>query len=285
MKYEITEGEWVEFVNSLPALARSKRDLTDNNHKNSDSVLYRNTLSCSGSPLTCSSSRPYRAVSFLNWMDLSAFLDWAALRPITELEFEKISRGPRLPGKGEYTWGKTDITAAAAISGSLEDGAETITTALANANFSNTILSGGDSGLGADYQKGPLRGGIFATGSSTRITSGAGYYGVMELSGNLAERVVTIGNAAGRAFTGNHGDGSLTTAVGYEGNADSAGWAGMDVSADRGVTGAGGSGFRGGSWEDSAVRLRISDRAGAALTATQSQRTYGGRGVRTYDGN
>ena len=285
MKYEITEGQWVDFVNSLPAASRSKRDLTDNIHKNSDSVQYRNTISCSGSPLTCSTIRAHRGLNFLSWMDVSAFLDWAALRPMTELEYEKIARGPRLPLKGEYAWGKTDITPAAVVSGNSEDATETITTTNANAHYNNTTLSGGDSALGADYQKGPLRVGIFATSSSNRASAGGGYYGVMELSGNLAELVVSIGNAAGRAYSGSHGDGVLTTASGYEGNANTSGWVGMDADSSHGITGAAGSGSRGGSWEDTSARLRISDRSDAALTASDAKRTYGGRGVRTYDGN
>ena len=105
MKYEINEGQWVQFFNSLPAAARINRDLADNNHKNSQNVLYRNTISCSGTPLLCSTQRPSRALSYISWMDLAAFLDWDALRPMTELEFEKMSRGPLLPNAGEYIWG------------------------------------------------------------------------------------------------------------------------------------------------------------------------------------
>lgn len=278
MKHEITEGEWVTFINSLPsAAARANRDLTNGSHKNSDSVSYRNTISCSGSPLVCSTTRKDRPVSFLNWMDVSAFLDWAALRPMTELEYEKVSRGPGIPFKGEYVWGTTNLTAAATISGS-EDGTESISTASANANYNNTTFTGGDAG------QGPLRSGIFATSSSTRESSGASYYGVLDLSGNLKERVVTIGNATGRNFTGSHGNGALTLTASFEGNADVAGWVESDADPTRGVTGANGSGLRGGSWEDSNLRLRISDRYEAANPLADAQRTYGGRGVRTYDG-
>ena len=107
----------------------------------------------------------------------------------------------------------------------------------------------------------------------------------MELSGNLSEHVVSIGNASGRAFLGNHGEGTLTTLTSYEGNANVTGWVGVDATTERGVTGAAGSGFRGGSWQDSEGRLHVSDRANATLTASDSQSTFGGRGVRTYDGN
>jgi len=285
MKYEINEGQWVEFVNSLPAASRLNRDLDDTNHKNSSSVQFRNTLSCFGTPLLCSTQRPSRALSYLNWMDLAAFLDWDALRPMTELEFEKMSRGPLVPNAGEYIWGNQSITAAAAISGTSEDGTETITAPVdANANGNNMTLTGGDSSQGTGYDQGPLRGGIFAGPNSTRVNSGASYYGVMDLGGNLKERVVTIGNAAGLAFSGLEGNGILDTTPGFEGNANITGWPGMDAQPLNGVTGALGSGFRGGSWADGAGLLRVSDRTEAALTSTAALNTFGGRGVRTYDG-
>ena len=288
MKYEITEAQWVEFINSLPSnQARSQRDVTDSSHKNSDSVMYRNTVSCSGSPMTCTTERPSRTMSYLSWMDVAAFLDWAALRPLTELEFEKVARGPLLPIEGEFAWGTTNITAATTISGINEDGTETISNNSANCQFNNTTLSGGDSANGAEYQKGPLRVGIFAINSSDREQSGASYYGVMELSGNVVERVVTIGNSAGRNFIGSHGDGILSISPGYEGNANQSDWPGMDAITSRGITGALGAGYRGGAWDsqDSGIRLRISDRYEAANASILSFSDSGGRGARTYDGN
>jgi formylglycine-generating enzyme required for sulfatase activity len=285
MKYEISEGEWVAFVNSLPAEnARAKRDITDNAHKYSDAVIARNTVSCSGTPLVCTTQRPSRSVSFLSWKDLCAFLDWAGLRPMTELEFEKLARGPLVPFQGEYAWANADAVAAEAISGTAEDGQETVTTKGANARFGNVLLTGGDSANGAEYQSGPLRGGVFATSTSDRLTSGAGYYGAMELSGNLKEWVVSIGNSGGLVFSGSQGDGILTAAAGYEGNANELGWPGMDVDPAKGVTGSSGSGLRGGSWSDVADRLHVSDRQEAARSADDAAATYGGRGVRMFDG-
>jgi hypothetical protein len=49
------------------------------------------------------------------------------------------------------------------------------------------------------------RAGAFATPESDRVAAGASYWGIMDLSGNLAERVVTVGNVAGRRFAGTHG--------------------------------------------------------------------------------
>jgi hypothetical protein len=142
-------------------------------------------------------------------------------------------------------------------------------------NFNNTTLSGGDAGNGVDYEKGPIRNGIFATSSSSRENSGAGYYGAYELSGNLKERTITIGNSIGLSFTGLHGDGLLLSSTGNEGNADVAGWPGADAI---------GSGLKGGAWDDtSSAKLKISDRSEAAFSTAVSYPGYGGRGVRTYE--
>ena len=286
MKYELTEGQWVEFLNSLPsAAARAHHDLTDNNHKNSDAVRARNTVSCSGSPVTCSTQRPYRAAGYLSWMDLAAFLDWAALRPMTELEYEKASRGPVVPEEGEFPWGDQTITAANTVTTGDEGGAERVLTTGANAHFGSAVISGGDSVYGAEYAYGPLRQGIFAGSESTRVSAGASYYGVMELSGNVWERTVTIGNASGRNFAGTHGDGMLSTASGFEGYANQSDWPGINPTPARGVDGADGSGYRGGSFAASQGTLRVSDRSRAAETNTAASSDSGGRGVRTDDAN
>lgn len=68
MKYGINEGDWAQFINSIPSTARANRDLADNNHKNSQNVVYRNSLSCSGTPLLCSTQKPSRALSYLSWI-------------------------------------------------------------------------------------------------------------------------------------------------------------------------------------------------------------------------
>ena len=284
MKYELTEGEWVEFVNSLSSLARAHRDVTNAAHKNSDAVIARNTVSCSGLPLVCTSERPFRAMSYLSWPDLAAFLDWAGLRPLTELEFEKAARGPFLPVNGEYAWGTTKIMAADVISGSSEDGTELVITPGANVRYNNVVLSGGDAATGPEYQQGPLRAGIFSTDSSDREASGAGNYGAMDLSGNVKEWTITVGNPAGLGYTGGHGDGYLTSAAGFEGNADVTGWPGMDTDATHGVLAVAGVGFRGGSWADPAPRLSISDRTEAAAALSDTASTYGGRGARSAEG-
>jgi len=280
MKYEITEGQWVDFFKNLSTAARLNRDLTDSSHKNSDAVVNRNTLSCTlgAGVLVCSTTRPDRALGYLTWMDVMAFLDWASLRPMTELEFEKTARGPLSAVSNEFAWGNGSTPGYASTISGPEDGTETITyPASASACNGSVTFTGGDAGTG------PLRGGIFATASSTRVTSGAGYYGVMELSGNVVERTVTIGNATGRSFTGTHGDGVLTTTASYEGNATNTDWPGIDIDTTtaRGVTGATGGGLRGGGWNYSNAQIQVSDRSVAAQTSAVSAIANGGRGVRT----
>jgi hypothetical protein len=96
----------------------------------------------------------------------------------------------------------------------------------------------------------------------------------MDLSGNVAEQVVTFGNSTGRAFTGAHGNGALNTS----GNADISTWPGFTSGA---ITGATGAGERGGSWEDIADRLLISDRFLANTGLTSRDYNTGFRAARS----
>ena len=299
MKYEITEGEYVNFLNTLSRLQQNKRVESDVSgdspvgnktyvlaNASSAASANRNTVQCPGSgngttnPIFFTTSRSDRACSYLSWQDLAAYLDWAALRPFTEMEFEKACRGPIYPVDGEYAWGTTSITGAAAggISLNPETGAETISTSGANAVYNNVTFSSGDSGTG------PLRVGILATSATTetRLTTGAGYYGNMDLSGSLWERPVTVGNASGRGFSGSHGDGALTTLTSYEGNADNPDWPLIDATdTARGITSSTGSGFRGGSWNNTSAYLVVSDRYYAGDANDTRASTHGGRGART----
>ena len=112
-----------------------------------------------------------------------------------------------------------------------------------------------------------MRCGIFATSASTREQAGASYYGVMELSGNVWERPVTIGNTTGRNFDGQNGDGVLDPT----GIANVTNWPGTDAT---------GAGFRGGNWLDVASYVRVSDRSYAAGTYGDRAYNYGGRCAR-----
>jgi hypothetical protein len=108
----------------------------------------------------------------------------------------------------------------------------------------------------------------------------------MELTASVAERAVSVGVTAGRSFSGTHGDGVLTSVTTYEGNATNLDWPGLDATSNaRGITGATGSGFRGGGWTvttaNMAARAKVSSRYNAGTTDTTRGSDYGGRGVRT----
>jgi len=69
----------------------------------------------------------------------------------------------------------------------------------------NNSTSGGDGGAG------PYRVGIFATDTSSRISSGATYYGIMDFSKNVSQFVISIGANNNRTFSyKKHGDGILS---------------------------------------------------------------------------
>lgn len=172
---------------------------------------------------------------------------------MTELEFEKACRGPETPVTNEYAWGNTTIIAPTSIIG---DGSSTSRVNIGNCNYESASPDG------------PFRCGIFAgsTNNPTRTQAGASYYGVMELSGNLWEWCVRVGNTTGRGFTGMHGDGVLTSA----GDANAANWPGSV-----------GAGFRGGDWDYVAAYARVSDRNLAAWTYSSRYAHFGWRAARS----
>jgi len=194
------------------------------------------------------------ACVYLSWADAMAYLDWAGLRPMTELEFEKACRGPQTPVANEYAWGTASITQNTGLTNGGTAG-ETSSVSNANCTYGNGIL-------------GPCRGGMFAKSATTRAQSGATYYGILDMSGNLWERPITIGNPQGRAFDGQHGNGLLDAT----GNANVSNWPGTD-----GL----GSGFRAGYWASASVIIRMSDRSDGAHGTDRRRERFGGRGIRT----
>ena len=98
------------------------------------------------------------ACNWLQWTDLTAYLDWSALRPMTEFEFEKVCRGPNTAIANEYAWGTTNLVQA-------QSGA------LTNAGATNEVSTASGSGLCAyginSTANGPLRCG-FAAGVTNR---------------------------------------------------------------------------------------------------------------------
>lgn len=264
MKYEVTESQWLGFFNSLTETQKTNRDVTDASHKNSDGVVSRNTISWTGGSASATTSAPDRACSFLSPGDINAYMDWTGMRPMTELEYEKACRGPILPKPGEFAWGSSNIASNAY--------------SLVNSGFSSEKVSNPETNTGnaiyADTNgtiSGPLRNGIFAASAvnNNREETGGTYYGIMEMSGNLYERCVSIGTSQGRNFTGVHGNGIISST----GNGTAVNW-------PNNSTGDGYS-YRGGSWLNGSDFIRVSDRFdGASVIGTGNNR-LGFRAVRT----
>lgn len=107
------------------------------------------------------------------------------------------------------------------------------------------------------------------------MSAGAGYYGMLDLSGNAYEFVVSVELETGRLYQCNHGDGSIS----FGGEANESSWPGL-----RGgiVLDGVGSGLRGGSFKTHPSLLRISYRDGLMGVGSDSRTDgLGGRGVRS----
>ncbi|MBU0763209.1 MAG: formylglycine-generating enzyme family protein [Bacteroidetes bacterium] len=291
MKYEITQEQYVEFLNTLTYDQQVIRTTTDpisaagtfafNNPYSGASGYFRmgikimtpgnNNVLPAVYACEAGWNTVYNEVddgqnlpcTYLSWADVAAYLDWAALRPMSEFEYEKICRGPVAGVTGEYAWGTTEI--------SYRNVAGLSNPGRPNETFS--VVNNGACVYGVSYTTwtyGPCRVGINATSSSGRASAGASYYGVMDMTGNVEEQVVGVRSTnSGVAYTGNLGDGALTTL----GQANQTSWPG--------TTGAG-SYDKGGDWSNgtAATILPVSSRLHCATPVSARERYYGGRGVR-----
>lgn len=200
MKYELTQGNYVSFLNSIGQYyTHNRANFGGRNYaKDRGSIRFENGK--------YETDNPQRPASFLSWDDDCAFSDWAALRPMTELEFEKAARGNRKPTSGEFPWGTTSRDKKSRYYD----------------NENNLVFEPGLS----EKELNDTNLDVF----------GASFYWVMDLNGSMWERCVTIGNPRGRTFKGSHGDGRL---AGYTGNATNEDW-------PNGFDGKGGISYRGG---------------------------------------
>ena len=173
MKYEITQGQYAQFLNSLSHDGIGFRSMLAHPDYRSlrGSIVLRNGK--------YSALAPNEPLNHVGWEDGSAWLAWMALRPMTELEFTKASRGPGRPVPRDYPWG-TD----------------------SKVQIARTFGQNGRLGLSSVNDEAKLT-------DSNREQFGASYYWIMDLGSAYWERVITFGSPAGRAFTGVHGDGNL----------------------------------------------------------------------------
>ncbi|MBM4143888.1 MAG: hypothetical protein FJ225_09915 [Lentisphaerae bacterium] len=169
-----------------------------------------------GKPAVYAADEPDVACNFISHIDGSHYAAWAGLRPLSELEFEKACRGPLKPVPNEFAWGTAQIAGMSASNGAyrLRNIGKPDETAAwegdggPDATHGNAALAAVWVEATQKQDFGPLRAGIFATPASDRVSAGASYWGILDLSGNVIERCITLGNPAGRAFNGTHGNGS-----------------------------------------------------------------------------
>lgn len=217
MKYEISQSQYAEFLNCLTRTQQNTRTATDISTNsftntfvmtNSTTVSDRNSIRCippsNGDPLYffCdldgdgianeAADGQNLAMNHMSYDDLKAYLDWAAMRPMSVLEYEKACRGPVSAVPGEHAWGTAGYT----VSGNI------INSGQATETFDNI----GATGVYGDPPGKLARCGFAATLTSDRLSSGASYYGIMELSGNVRE-ACSAGNIDMETI---YGDGYLT---------------------------------------------------------------------------
>ena len=260
MKYEITQGQYIDFLNMIT----------------NDQFNERNNNIATGVWPNVSAPFPTRAIDLFSWMDLCAYLDWSALRPMTELEYEKLCRGPVNPVINEFAWGSSTVTPVPPgwLSGS--GATEKLDTSYHGpANFNSQTVG-----------KRIYRSGFAAISTSTRVSSGAGYYGVMNLSDNVTEFVVNAAHATtAQSFEGNVGDGELTFLVAPFGCADVSDWPSTILTINSTLVDAFGVGIRGGGFEtplSSGIYNQgfVSDRSRCDWHRRSRNIQVGGRGVR-----
>ncbi len=231
MKYEISQQGYVDFLNTLDRnqqadrvatnVASGQTNITNRYVQSNTSTLFRrNGIRCDQfihptGPITfyCdydgdgiggeAGDGKDIACNNIGIEDISAYFDWAGIRPFSELEFEKACRGTLVPVLDELAWGNVIV--------------DTITSTLNNPGFANERPISGNMNFGAGNA--PIRVGSVGGSATTREQAGASFYGIMEMSGNVWENTVSIANNEGRSFTGTHGDGQLT-ATGNHTNPD-----------------------------------------------------------------
>jgi hypothetical protein len=158
-KYELTEQQYADFLNTLNTTQVS-------------------TIGIAGTGITISngqyfSSTPNKACNNATANRLFAFADWSGVRPISFLEFNKVSYGPLQPQTPHPIHGYPAWSS--------------------NQNMNNLSTTATNAGYAA-------------TTTSNRISSGASYYGVLELTGSTVEPVVRLSYTA---FTSTNGNGIL----------------------------------------------------------------------------
>lgn len=204
MKYEISQGQYVDFLNTLTY----SQQLSRTNHDGSqpitqvgnyalvskDQFRYTSTnnnnikvsmASTNLNPATFNSSSIDAQCNWLSRNDISAMLDWSGLRPMTELEYEKACRGTQIPIPNETVWGNN------------------ITDSAQHNSWSWSMY--------IDANKV----GQSANSTSNRFNSRGTYYGILDMGNQILENI-SINNGSNN---NSHGNGIIDS-IGNASNSD-----------------------------------------------------------------
>ncbi len=285
MKYETSQEQYAEFLNSL-TLAQQKARVENNDFANMQRGDYvfgdLKTPSCrngivfieqrqpntpavfgnnlnSANDLFSADDGQTLACNYMSVEDMIAYCSWSGLRPMSELEYEKACRRfyPQEPDEGEYAWNTNNgINRLNGLSdlNYRGDQREQALSYLKNVNSgtSNSI-------------NGPVRCGLFATSATNQTQAGATYWAVMEMSGNLKELCANVNYTnldGGSCGAGVYNSSLWYTSTHYYG-------------------------VRGGGFNSADELLRTSDRTEAMnyfTSVTQRDSTVGFRGVYNLSG-
>lgn len=203
MKYEITQGQYKDFLNTLTRQQQQGRvnsDITGGTVANRF-VMSNNTIPTNRNAVACASDVVDQgpitffmdlnnngvadeaddgeslAANYLDQDDFLAYIDWAGLRPPSSMEYEKAGRGFAKSVVNEYAWGSTDLNVF-----TLNDLSQVGTTSEQPTVNLPTLIPAGF----------VTRVGYAADVDSDRLSSGGSYFGIMSLTGNVAEWTVGI---------------------------------------------------------------------------------------------
>ncbi len=285
MKYETSQEQYAEFLNSL-TLEQQKARVTNNNFSSMQRGDYvfgdLKNPSCRNGIVFIEQRQPNTPAVFANNLnpandlfstddgqtlacnymsieDMIAYCSWSGLRPISELEYEKACRRfyPQKPDNGEYAWNTNNGINRLSGLNDLNYCGDQREQAL---SYLKNVNSGTSNSI-----NGPVRCGLFATSATNQTQAGATYWAVMEMSGNLKELCANVN------YTNLNG-GSCGTGV-YNASL----W---DKTATK-------YGVRGGGFNSADELLRTSDRTEAMdyfTSVTQRDSTVGFRGVYNLSG-
>ncbi len=285
MKYETSQEQYVEFLNSL-TLDQQKARVANNNfsamkrgdyvfgdlknpscrngivfieqRKANTPVVFGNNLNPANDLFSTDDGQTL-ACNYMSIEDMIAYCSWSGLRPMSELEYEKACRRfyPQVPDKGEYAWNTNNGVNRLNGLGDLNyrgDQREQALSYLKNVNSGTT-----------NSINGPVRCGLFATSATNQTQAGATYWAVMEMSGNLKELCANVNYTnldGGSCGTGVYNSALWNTSTSYYG-------------------------VRGGGFSSPDSLLRTSDRTEIMnyfTTITQRDSTVGFRGVYSLSG-